>query len=261
LRNPGQEFPDRQDLDFPVAQDMSPRVNAKRTGNHFPRGAAVQVGGILSIPADGALQLESNRRISARTDEVVLDSRRSAPAANFSAGIQIGHSRTNFVQRESLQEHSLFQIPHRELAERFGADIDAAVVSLVLNHAGPLHLEPDRLLVEEMPSATALRPLLDAVGGGAQRLSKIAVRLGTPATTLSRPLTHLQEPGLLQRDKPSGEPEPGGRRSRSRIGGPFTRVWFRVAAPHRAALAAGVTATRSALWGRCRAVRSPADGL
>jgi uncharacterized protein len=137
-----------------------------------------------------------------------------------------------------------------ELAQRFGPDTDAAVDSLVLDPAAPLHLEPDRLLVEEMPPATALRPLLDAVGSGAHRVSEIAGRLGTSATSLSRPLTRLQELGLLQRDKPFGEPEPGGKRSLYRIGDPFTRMWFRIVAPHRAALATGGSATRSALWKR-----------
>ena len=137
-----------------------------------------------------------------------------------------------------------------ELAQRFGPDTDAAVDSLVLDPAGPLHLEPDRLLVAEMPPATALRPLLDAVGSGAHRVSEIAGRLGTSATTLSRPLTRLQELGLLQRDKPFGEPEPGGKRSLYRIGDPFTRMWFRIVAPHRAMLATGGSAIRSALWKR-----------
>ena len=145
-----------------------------------------------------------------------------------------------------------------ELAQRFGANTDAAVDALVLDPAGPLHLEPDRLLVEELPSATALRPLLDAVGSGAHRVSEIAERLGTSATTLSRPLTRLQELGLLQRDKPFGELELGGKRSLYRIGDPFTRMWFRIVAPHRAALATGGPATRSALWKRY-AARLTAD--
>ena len=56
-----------------------------------------------------------------------------------------------------------------ELGAPFGADIDGSVDSLVLDPAGPLHGEPSRLLEEETPPATALRPLLDVMGGrGAQ---------------------------------------------------------------------------------------------
>lgn len=139
-----------------------------------------------------------------------------------------------------------------ELALPFGADTDRAVDSLVLDPGGPLHLEPDRLLVEELPPATALRPLLDAVGGGANRLSEVAGRLGTAATALARPLGRLQELGLLRREQPFGDPEQGGKRSLYRIGDPFSRMWFRVVAPHRAALAAGGPATRAALWARHR---------
>lgn len=137
-----------------------------------------------------------------------------------------------------------------ELAAPLGPDAFTAVDTLVLDPGGPLHLEPDRLLVEELPPATALRPLLDAVGSGAHRLSEIAARLGGSATSLARPLLRLQELGLLSREQPFGDPERGGKRSLYRIGDPFARMWFRVVAPHRAALAAGGPATRAALWQR-----------
>jgi uncharacterized protein len=135
-----------------------------------------------------------------------------------------------------------------ELAAPLGSDTTTAMDTLVLDPGGPLHLEPDRLLVEELPPATALRPLLDAVGGGAHRLSEIASRLGVSATSMARPLLRLQELGLLAREQPFGDPERGGKRSLYRIGDPFARMWFRVVAPHRAALAAGGPATRAALW-------------
>ncbi len=137
-----------------------------------------------------------------------------------------------------------------ELAAPLGSDAFAAVDTLVLDPGGPLHLEPDRLLVEELPPATALRPLLDAVGSGSHRLSEIAARIGGSATSLARPLLRLQELGLLAREQPFGDPERGGKRSLYRIGDPFARMWFRVVAPHRAALAAGGPATRTALWQR-----------
>ena len=75
-----------------------------------------------------------------------------------------------------------------ELAESFGVDFAAAVDALVLDPAGPLHDEPDRLLRAEMPPAMALRPLLDVIGNGAHRVSEIAGRLGRPASSLAGPL-------------------------------------------------------------------------
>ena len=79
------------------------------------------------------------------------------------------------------------------VAERFPGFAKAAVDALVLDPAGPLHGEPDRLLLEETPPATALRPLLDTIGAGVHRVSEIAGRLGRPASSLSRPLASLIE--------------------------------------------------------------------
>jgi len=140
-----------------------------------------------------------------------------------------------------------------ELAEPFGADIDTAIDTLVLDPRGTLHAEPDRLLVEEVPPATSLRPILDVVGAGARRLSEIAGRTGVPATSLARPLGRLQELGLLDREQPFGAPDRGGKRSLYQIGDPFVRMWFRVVAPRRATLAVGGRSVRVELWQRHRA--------
>ena len=121
-----------------------------------------------------------------------------------------------------------------ELAERFGIDLDDAVDSLVLDPAGPLHDEPDRLLREETPAATSLRPLLDVIGAGAHRISEIAGRLGKPASSLSGSLATLCEMRFLRREIPFGSPPRSGKRSLYRIEDPFLRLWFRVVAPHRA---------------------------
>jgi AAA+ ATPase superfamily predicted ATPase len=139
-----------------------------------------------------------------------------------------------------------------ELAEPFRMDTDAAIDALVLDPNGPLHAEPDRLLVEELPPATALRPILDVVGGGAHRLSEIAGRIGVPATSLTRQLSRLQELGLLVREEPFGAADRGGKRSLYQIGDPFIRMWFRVVAPQRATLAVGGRAVRAAIWQRHR---------
>ncbi len=139
-----------------------------------------------------------------------------------------------------------------ELAQPFGDDLDSAVEQLVLDPMGPLHLEPDRLLVEERPPALAVRPLLDAIGAGAHRVSEIAGRLGVPATSLGRGLSRLVELGLVVREQPFGEPGRNGKRSLYRIADPFFRMWFRVVAPHRGMLASGHRQSRLAVWRRLR---------
>ena len=139
-----------------------------------------------------------------------------------------------------------------ELAEPFGGDLETAVDALVLDPAGPLHGEPDRLLREETPPATALRPILDVIGNGAHRISEIAGRLGKPASGLSRPLASLMEMGLVRRETPFGSDPRSGKRSLYRIDDPFLRLWFRVVAPHRAALAAAPREARLRYWQRHR---------
>ena len=139
-----------------------------------------------------------------------------------------------------------------ELAQPFGDDLDAAVDALVLDPAGPLHGEPDLLLREETPPATALRPVLDVIGNGAHRVSEVAGRLGKPASSLSKPLASLMEMGFVRRETPFGSDPRSGRRSLYRIDDPFLRLWFRVVAPHRAALAAAPRETRLRYWERHR---------
>ena len=139
-----------------------------------------------------------------------------------------------------------------ELAEPFGRDVDSAVDSLILDPAGPLHGEADRLLLAETPPATALRPLLDTIGAGVHRVSEIAGRLGRPASSLSKPLASLVEMQLVRRETPFGSSPKSGKRSLYRIADPFLRLWFRVVAPHRAALAEAPRETRLHYWHRHR---------
>jgi AAA+ ATPase superfamily predicted ATPase len=124
------------------------------------------------------------------------------------------------------------------------------VERLVLDPLGPLHREPDRILLEEIPPATEVRPVLDAIGAGAHRVSEIAGRIGRPATSMPRPLDRLVGMGLVAREIPFGESEKKSRTSLYRISDPFFRLWFRVVAPHRAQLASGTGESRLALLDR-----------
>ena len=134
-----------------------------------------------------------------------------------------------------------------ELAAERPGSARARVVALALDPLGPLFAEPERLLLEESPPAVELRPVLDAIGAGAHRLSEIAGRLGRPATSLGHAFDRLAGMGLVRREVPYGESAKGGKRSLYRIDDPFLRLWFRVVAPNRAALTAGTTASRAAI--------------
>jgi len=123
-----------------------------------------------------------------------------------------------------------------ELAADF-ADRSTAIDALVLDPSGPLHDEPSRLLLEEVPPAMGLRPILDAIGSGAHKLSEIAGRIGSPATSLARSMTRLVELGLVVRETPFGEPERSTKRALYRLADPFLRLWFATVAAKRAILA------------------------
>lgn len=137
-----------------------------------------------------------------------------------------------------------------ELASEAGGSVISQVERLVLDPLGALHREPDRLLLEEVPSAVEARPLLDAIGAGAHRVSEIAGRLGRPATSMARPLERLLSLGLVRRELPFGESEKGSKRTLYKIDDPFFRLWFRAVAPYRAQLASGTAATRRELFRR-----------
>ncbi|MEO6594101.1 MAG: DUF234 domain-containing protein, partial [Planctomycetota bacterium] len=134
-----------------------------------------------------------------------------------------------------------------ELAAGF-PDRRAAVDALVLDPTGPLHDEPSRLLLEELPPAIGLRPILDAIGSGAHKLSEVAGRIGTPATSLARSMTRLVELGLVVRETPFGEPERSTKRALYRLADPFLRLWFSLVAPRRAMLAQVDRKARLALF-------------
>jgi AAA+ ATPase superfamily predicted ATPase len=132
-----------------------------------------------------------------------------------------------------------------ELARDERGAIATRIDRLVLDPLGPLHREPDHILLEEVPSALEVRPVLDAIGAGAHRVSEIAGRMGRPATSLARPLDRLVGMGLATREVPFGEP--GSKRALYRIADPFFRLWFRVVAPNRGPLATMSPTARRAL--------------
>jgi len=132
-----------------------------------------------------------------------------------------------------------------ELASEEHGALATRIDRLVLDPLGPLHREPDHILLEEVPSALEVRPVLDAIGAGVHRVSEIAGRMGRPATSLARPLDRLLGMGLAMRDVPFEES--GSKRALYRIADPFFRMWFRVVAPNRGPLAIMNAASRRAL--------------
>lgn len=121
-----------------------------------------------------------------------------------------------------------------ELVEKTaGATLFEKIDRLVLDPMGQLGEEPQRLLREETPSAMHLRPILDAIGMGANRLSEIAGRIGEPSGSLTRSMERLIELDLIQREIPYGADVKNSKKSLYKIKDPFLRFWFKVVAPRR----------------------------
>ena len=98
---------------------------------------------------------------------------------------------------------------------------------------GTLNDEPHRLLLEEDPPAVSLRPILDAIGLGANRLSEIGSKIGQPATSLVRSMQRLVELDLVEREIPFRVDEHNSKRALYKIKDPFVRFWFEIVAPRR----------------------------
>jgi AAA+ ATPase superfamily predicted ATPase len=113
-----------------------------------------------------------------------------------------------------------------------------ALRDLALDPLGVLHQEPDRLLRDDLDDVARAASVLGLVAGGAHRASEIAGRLGSPVTSLSRPLARLVELGLVQRDVPFGESHRDSKRSLYRVADPFLRTWYRFVDPNRSRLEA-----------------------
>lgn len=123
-----------------------------------------------------------------------------------------------------------------ELAAPFKENLLEAIEGLVLDPQGPLQEEPHRLLIEETPSALALRPILDVIGFGAHKLSEIAARLNQPSTSLSRPIERLKELDFVEKEIPFGSSEITSKRSLYKIKDPFLRFWFETVASKRSTI-------------------------
>ncbi len=137
--------------------------------------------------------------------------------------------------RDVIESYSVWGgIPrYWELAEKARGTLFQTIDRLVLDPMGPLSEEPQRLLYEESPPAIHLKPILDAIGLGANRLSEVAARIGEPVSSLSRPIERLMELDLIQREIPYGTNPENSKKTLYKIKDPFLRFWFRIVASKR----------------------------
>lgn len=150
--------------------------------------------------------------------------------------------------REIVETYAIWGgIPrYWELVQRLSGTLIDKIDQLVLDPMGPLNDEPNRLLLEEIPPAITLKPILDAIGLGAHRLSEIAAKIGHPATALTRPMQRLIELDLVKKELSYQYTEVNSKKSLYKIKDPFLRFWFEIVAPRRSYFAQASPVQRKA---------------
>lgn len=147
----------------------------------------------------------------------------------------IGKALNIKTNKEIVENYSVWGgIPkYWELVNNQGGSLWECIDNLVLDPMGALNDEPNRLLQGEIPPAVSLRPILDAIGLGAHRLSEIAARVGQPATSLGRPIQRLIDLNLISKEVPYGCSELHSKKTLYRINDPFLLFWFDIVASRR----------------------------
>lgn len=107
------------------------------------------------------------------------------------------------------------------------------VTKLFFDTSGLLYEEPLMPLREELRDPATYNSVMDAIGSGATKPSKIADRAGiASATSASKYLTVLKELGLIERTVPFGEDPSRSRKGLWEIRDPFFAFWYRFVSPH-----------------------------
>ncbi|AZQ14262.1 ATP-binding protein [Halorubrum sp. PV6] len=115
----------------------------------------------------------------------------------------------------------------------------------ILSKGEFLYEEPEFLLRQELREPATYMAILEAIAGGATRVTEIANEIGRDASSLSRYLQNLTQLAILNQEHPVTDP---GGRGLYRLTDDFLRFWFRYVAPNRGTLEQGRTApVRSAI--------------
>lgn len=108
----------------------------------------------------------------------------------------------------------------------------------VLSKGAFLYEEPEFLLRQELREPATYMAILEAIAGGASRVTEIANEIGKQANSLSRYLSNLEELAVVERETPVTDPDG---RGVYRLTDQYLRFWFRYLSPNRATLEQGHT--------------------
>ena len=114
--------------------------------------------------------------------------------------------------------------------------LDEAIARLILDPQGILKEEPNRLLIDDMRDTVQAQTLLSIIGNGANRISEIAARAGSGASTITEPIGRLRELGLVSREVPYGEEPLKSKKGIYHISDSLLRFIYRFSLPYMSIL-------------------------
>lgn len=126
--------------------------------------------------------------------------------------------------------------------EQFDPDqpLERNIEMHVLSKGEFLYEEPEFLLRQELREPATYMAILEAIAGGATRVTDIANTIGKDASGISRYLKNLSKLALVERETPVTDPDG---RGVYRIADEYLRFWFRFVAPNRGMLEQGRSET------------------
>lgn len=124
--------------------------------------------------------------------------------------------------------------------DQFDSDTDLLtnIERHVLSKGSFLYEEPEFLLRQELREPATYMAILEAIAGGASRVTEIANEIGKQANSLSRYLSNLDRLAIVERESPVTDPDG---RGVYRLTDQYLRFWFRYLSPNRATLEQGHT--------------------
>ena len=140
----------------------------------------------------------------------------------------------NLDAQETIEHFAVWGgVPRYWKLAESSASLKDAIWTHILSDMGALYEEPLRLFRDDMKDIVKTSTLMSVIGGGTNRLSEIASRLGEPATNLSRPLAKLIDLGYLEKEVPFGESVKSSKRSLYRIADPFLFFYNKFVVPNK----------------------------
>ena len=140
----------------------------------------------------------------------------------------------NLDAQETIEHYAVWGgVPRYWKLAESSASLKDAIWTHILSDMGALYEEPLRLFRDDMKDIVKTSTLMSVIGGGTNRLSEIASRLGEPATNLSRPLAKLIDLGYLEKEVPFGESVKSSKRSLYRIADPFLLFYNKFVVPNK----------------------------